>query len=676
MSRSPNIASPAGAATPWLVLVAIAAACSPSRTLDPSIDVWAASTGRIEGTSSGSDEGSTGAPAVPFCEAPVRVRYAPELGGIDAFPDDALTIDDAETATGLRVRQLDVDFPADEPLAGFPSLWAGLATLDGFGTSAPAFLRITGAIDPGTLPTPGSETDPQHSTLVLVDLDTDPPVFVPFDWRIEKETDDAEDIALFLAPLRPLRPRARHGLALLRGAADLDGECIAPSPTMRALLDGSIDASDDPRLVRAQSGVQDLLAVLADTGAVSGEGEVSAAVVYTTQTTVDDSQAIAAAIRNANPPPATPAESCVLRGSFRMCETKLHMADFTSGGVVIDPPYPQGFYEVPVSVFLPNALGAEPYPTVIYAHGLWGDRELAVAWAEMVCGRGYAVVAIDAPKHGDHPDSTGISEALALLGVTGDPEDPFLPLDARDNFRQAAYDKLQLLRRIDAGFDVDGDGTVDLDGERLHYYGVSLGAVMAPQFLAFAPRIHSATLVVGGVRLTEIVGTAAEFQLLVAAVTPELGNGERVRFLAITQAVLDRGEPEVFAAHVLADRLPGSRGTPPHILAQMALADTIVPNSSTGYLVRALDVPIVGPLPFPIRDAARVAELPVAGNLGPGHTGGLFQFEVSSVDGSPTHVEPATHYTVQSGPRSKAQQLEFLLSSGDAEGSTIVDPFE
>ena len=671
MHRLVDIASAAA----WLAFVAWLPACGGSRTLDPSVDVWAASTGPGEETTGGATDGSTGGSAVPLCEGGTIVRYAPELGGIDAFPDDALTIE-ADTPTGLRVRQLDVDFPEDEPLAGFPSVWAGLATLDGFGAAAPAFLRITGAIDPASLPAPGTETDPEASTLVLVDLDADPPVFVPFDWRIEAETDDAEDIALFVAPLRPLRSRARHGLALLHGVTDASGGCIAPSPTMRALLEARISAADDPRLVRAQGGVQDFLAALQSSGAISGASEVSAAVVFTTQSAVDESEAIARAIRGANPPPPLPAESCVVRGSYRICEAALTMADFTTGGVVTDPPYPQGFYEVPVTAYLPNGLGGEPYPTVIFGHGLWGERHNAEEWAAMVCAQGYAVVAIDAPKHGEHPDSTGISEALGLLGVTGDPEDPFLPLDARDNFRQAAYDKLQLLRRIEAGFDVDGDGTPDLDIDRLHYYGVSLGAVMAAQLLAFAPEVVSATLVVGGTRLTDIVGNAQEFAILVAAVTPQLGRGERDRFLAITQAVLDRGEPEVFARHVLADRLPGFEGDPPQVLAQMALADTIVPNTSTGYLVRAFDVPIVGPLPFPIRDVSLVAELPVAGNLSPGHTGGLFQFEVSSVGGSATQFEPATHYTVQTDTRSRAQQLQFLLTAGDVKGSTIVDPFE
>lgn len=674
MPATVEITSTVRLVTPLLVVCALVGACGSPRAPDPSVDVWAASTGIGEDEGSSSGE-STGTPFVPFCEGDVAVRYAPELGGIDAFPDDVYTAQ-ADTPTGLRVQALDAGFPADEPLAGFPSLWSGLATLDGFGTTAPAFLRFTGALDPSTLPAAGTETDPLASSLVLLDLDAEPPRLVPFEWRIEPETEDGQDVALFVAPLRPLRPRARHGLALLRGAADSEGDCIAPSPTMRALLAGEIAPSDDARLVRAQDDVQELVGRLVELGAVTAAGEVSAAVVFTTQSTVDESTAIASAIANANPPPIIPAESCTLRGSYRTCELALTMADFTAEGVVTDAPNPQGFYDMPVIAYLPIAGGAEPFPTVIYGHGLWGDRRDAQTWASVVCSQGYAVVAIDAPKHGDHPDITGISAALALLGVTGDPQDPFWPLDARDNFRQATYDKLQLLRRIEAGLDVDADGTVDLDAARLHYYGVSLGAVMAAPFLSLAPQLHSATLVVGGANLTEIVGNAPEFAVLVAAVTPELGRGERSRFLAITQAVLDRGEPEVFARHVLSDRLPGFEGTIPQILLQMAFADTIVPNSSTGYLVRSLDVPVLGPLPFPIRDAAVLSELPVAGNLSPGHTGGLFEFEVSSIDGSATMVEPATHYTVQSDPRSRAQQLEFLVTSRESKGSTIVDPFE
>lgn len=635
-------------------------------------DAWAASTGEAPQAESSGEASSTGAAPLAFCEGPVQLRYAPELGGIDAFPDDVLT-EDAATATGLRIRNLEAGFPDDEPLTGFPSLFSGVATLDGFGTTAPAFLRFTGPIDPQSLPPPGTETDPQSSTLLLVELDAEPPTVVELEWRLEEETATGEAVTLFVDPLRPLRPTTRYGLALLRGATDLGGECIAPSPTMRALLSGE---ATDPFLARAQAGVDDLLAGLDELGAAAGPEDVSAAVVFTTQSTVDESSAIAAAIRSANPPPPIPAESCVLRGAYRICEATLTLADFTADGVVTDAPIPQGFYDVPITAYLPNTGGAEPFPTIVYGHGLWGERHLASQWAQLACPNGYAVIAIDAPKHGDHPDAALINEAVDLLGVTGNSEDPFDPLQARDNFRQAAFDKLQLLRRIEAGFDIDGDGDADFDFDRLDYYGGSLGAVMAPSFLAFAPEIRSATLVVGGARLTDIVGNADEFAPIVVVVTPDLTWGERGRFLAITQAVLDRGDPEVFAQHVLGDRLPGFEGPGPQILLQMALGDTIVPNSSTSHLVRALQVPVVGPLPFPMRGVSVVPELPIAGNLAPGRTGGLFQFAQSSVVGSSTELEPATHYTVQSDPRSRSQQLDFLLTASDAAGSTIVDPFD
>jgi pimeloyl-ACP methyl ester carboxylesterase len=314
---------------------------------------------------------------------------------------------------------------------------------------------------------------------------------------------------------------------------------------------------------------------------------------------------------------------------------------------------------------------------VVYGHGLWGNRRLAwpVAWS--LCPRGFAVVAIDAPKHGEHPDEAEVNEAISLFGITGDPRDPFVPLPARDNFRQATYDKLQLLRRIEHGMDLDADGSTDLDADEVHYVGESLGAVMAPQFLAYAPHVRSATLVVGGARLTEIVAHAEQFTPLVVAVTPELSRTGRLRFLAVSQSALDRGEPEVFAAHVLADRIPGfDAGIRPHVLAHMAIGDDIVPNSSTAYLARALRIPLAGDVAWPIRGIEVEGALPTTGNLARGHTAALVQFEhVLGDRGRPDQV-PATHGNVQNDPLAVVQRTIFVETADNLAGATIVDPLD
>ena len=608
------------------------------------------------------DDSTTGSPIV-FCEGEVRVRYDADDSEVDAFPDDRLT-EDAPTATGLRVRLLQPNAPYDH----FPGLFDGLAMLDGFGITAPAFLRIDGEIDVETLPAAGSETDPATSSLLLADLDAPGPAFVPFEWRVEPEPGGAT--TLLVEPLRPLQPGHRYGLALTVEAKDPQGGCIAPSEVMQDLLAGT---ADEPSLMRLRERHVDLLERLVAAGAVEGPGDLAAAVVFTTQTTLHESTAIASTIKHANPPPLQPG-SCGFHGNCRRCEVTLTMADFRDDkGVLAADLEPQAFYSLPVSVFYPVS-GSVPYPTIVYGHGLDGSRHFASSVATRVCAEGYAVVAIDAPKHGEHPDGAIVQSALDLMGISDDPDDPFVAVRARDNFRQATYDKLQLLRRIESGFDVDGDGQPDLDFGRLHYVGESLGAVMAPPFLAYAPQVRSATLVVGGVRLTSIISDPSELAGIVVLVTAGMHRSERVRFLAMTQAAIDRGDPEVFAQYVTGARLEGFDTGYPHVLMQMVADDTIVPNASTAHLARALATPIAGPEHVPMRDVVVESDLPLQGNLPSGHTAAVFQFTHVTPPGAPNHSEEATHTNVQSDLYAREQRMTFLLTSENPEGALVIDP--
>jgi alpha-beta hydrolase superfamily lysophospholipase len=602
-------------------------------------------------------------PGVEFCEGRVGLRYG--LGGdsIDAFPDDRLT-EDASTATGLRLLELAPRAPYDR----YAGLFGGLATLDGFGTTAPAFVRLDGPLDPTSLPAPGTEHDPERSSLLLVDIDAPSPTFVEFDWRLEDEWGGGT--TLLVSPLRPLRPGARHGLVLTRGIRDRDGDCIAPSETMRALLGGAQHL--EPSLSRLSSGYDALLERLRGAGVVEGPGDLTAAIVFTTQTTTDESTTIAQAIAQAEPP-ALQEGSCAVYGSCLRCDLALTMADFRNdAGVLVPGGAPQRLHSIPVVAYLP-ALDGGPFPTIVFAHGLDGDRNHSAWYALQACDDGYSMVAIDAPKHGDHPDAPMLLPALDLMGITGDPDDPFAALRARDALRQATFDTLQLLRRIEAGMDVDANGEIDLDAARVHYFGVSLGAVLSPPLLAMAPRVRSATLVVGGVRLTDIVSDASELGALATLVTSGMHPAERERFMAMVQAAIDRGEPEVFAGHVLADRLEGFDAGTPQMLAQMVVDDTIVPNSSTAYMIRSFGLPVVGKPWVDMRAVELEPLLPIRANLGPGRTGGLFQIAHLSPN---AHTAPATHLDVQHDPLVHEQRRAFLLSTEDLAGAVIIDPFD
>jgi hypothetical protein len=100
----------------------------------------------------------------------------------------------------------------------------------------------------------------------------------------------------------------------------------------------------------------------------------------------------------------------------------------------------------------------------------------------------------------------------------------------RDSNRQTAADLMQLVREIQVGMDVDGDGHPDLDADRISYFGVSFGSDYGAQFLAVEPDVHQGVLNVGGGpvfeqwRLSPVNRVFAG--LLTLLRTPPLYNGD------------------------------------------------------------------------------------------------------------------------------------------------------
>jgi hypothetical protein len=209
-------------------------------------------------------------------------------------------------------------------------------------------------------------------------------------------------------------------------------------------------------------------------------------------------------------------------------------------------------------------------------------------------------------------------------------------LKLRDNFRTATFDKLQLLRLLRLDPDLNGDGDPDVNVERMAYFGMSLGGIMASEFLALADGITAAHLNVPGARLTQIIRDARNFAPLVQVLIPNTqSTGQTARIFSAAQTVLEPGEPANWATRVTRDRLVGE---PAHVLLTMAIDDMVVPNSSTRTLAVSLGVPLVPPVVEAWDDMA-VAEGPVEGNLD-GLTGGLVQFEQVTTAGG---MQDASH---------------------------------
>src|SRR5262249_9804080 len=67
-------------------------------------------------------------------------------------------------------------------------------------------------------------------------------------------------------------------------------------------------------------------------------------------------------------------------------------------------------------------------------------------------------------------------------------------IQVRDIFRQTIADQMALVRALEAGVDVDGDGRADVDTSEIDYLGRSLGSILGATFVAVEDRIHAAVL--------------------------------------------------------------------------------------------------------------------------------------------------------------------------------------
>jgi dienelactone hydrolase len=127
-----------------------------------------------------------------------------------------------------------------------------------------------------------------------------------------------------------------------------------------------------------------------------------------------------------------------------------------------------------------------PYPVAIFQHGFGGSNQQVLSRVGAVLAqRGIATIGISAASHGRRGSPIDLLTGSAL--------------QLRDIFRQTNADQMALVRMLEAGVDIDADGTPDLDASRISYIGISLGGLVGGPFVAVEPNVHAAVLnVMGG----------------------------------------------------------------------------------------------------------------------------------------------------------------------------------
>jgi hypothetical protein len=224
---------------------------------------------------------------------------------------------------------------------------------------------------------------------------------------------------------------------------------------------------------------------------------------------------------------------------------------------------------------------------------------------------------------------------------------------------------MQVVRAVQGGVDVNGNGSSELDPHRVYYLGQSLGGIYGTIFLGAEADIHTGGVNAAGGTLTDISRLSPDFRplltLFLASRVPPLLNLPGFNFddnfplrdqapvvntipgaIAIqdfedtTRWLGQSGDPVAWAPFVRKTPLAGSQAK--NLIIQFARGDKTVPNPTTTALIRAGD----------LRDRTTLFRNDLAFALGLGFTKNPHAF-LTNIAGSPAAALAALEAQAQIG---------------------------
>jgi hypothetical protein len=602
--------------------------------------------------------------------AGVSVRTSSTDPTATPFPSDRFTVRDWHNNTFRRVN-LPKPNCAANPAAALECADIDVVNeLDGFSTQPRITIPFTGAIDPGTV---------DSNTVYLVNLG-DTLTLRGFGDRvgINQVVWDPDTKTLALQPDELLQQHSRYLLVVTNGVRDAEGKRIEDADDDhgrghheydRDLRDGRRWGWHRNRVVAAslfttQSITADLHKIAHQIKRshpapvdfmIGNNGAARAVFAVAGVAGIQFARQTGAAPTFTNSFLPTPALQVVSGSVAHIAYGRFASPDYETAGKYFPPtgtltgqPQPQSSNGIVVQMFLPA--GAKPaggWPVAIFGHG-FTDSMYGAPWtqASVYAAAGIATVAINVVGHGGGAQGTlnvlpsaGGAPVVVPAGGRGIDQDgngaidstegssaaaPRDIISSRDGLRQTVVDLMQLVRQIEAGIDVDGDGSTDLDAGRIYYAGQSFGGIYGTIVMGVERNLKAGVVNVPGGSITEVARLSPSFRLLTAIALAQRGlinlppapnvpfpfNLQFNENLPLRdqppvvnavpgamqiQRTLDRfqwvqqaGNPVSYAAHIRKQPLPGNGPKP--VLVQFAKGDQTVPNPTSSALVRAGDL--------------------------------------------------------------------------------------
>ena len=210
-------------------------------------------------------------------------------------------------------------------------------------------------------------------------------------------------------------------------------------------------------------------------------------------------------------------------GRYNSPEYMVHPGEYIpAAGTLAGTPPVQAINTIYFTLYLPA--GTKPpngWPVAIQSGGSSNNKHSSsTPFAAKFAQHGIAVIAINNVGQGfgaftklriTKTDGTFLIFPDAGRGVDQDGDNaigtPTVPVEGyraapprswtiaeRDAFRQTIIDFMQLVRVIEVGMDVDGDGVVDIDPSRIYFVGASQGSMLGTLLLALEPHIRVGVL--------------------------------------------------------------------------------------------------------------------------------------------------------------------------------------
>ena len=570
--------------------------------------------------------------------------------GLLPFPWDLYSEQNSYTPSGINIKIPD-NRSFDPILAYFGDITPELNTLTGFSINAPIFIKFSKSLEPKFIEKLNNEqSNLETSPILLVNITNDTLKFE----KIEIKFDYSKNY-LIITPFNTLSSNSLYAVILTKNIQSIDGSAISPDNYYKNIYNGNVN-DNTLRVNKEIHKTEELLSKNFPT--IKPVFILNFTTMDITTPMLSTKKEIEELVKNENY--ASEFTNNIVEtikdydeNTGIILKGKINLYDFRDNNKKLDYNYTTGLSylhkkeSVKYLIFYPKK-GTEPFPVLLFQHGLSRNKELAYQVASQYNKKGIAVVAIDAVSHGERNSKPGdyLYFLETFYGITIHNDLVTIkPHVIGDSFRQTILNHIQMicflkqLSNIDTynikNREMTPDGLKDFQTDTFTYHGQSMGSIMGTITSSLVPEIRATVLSVGGARISQIVAQHDFYKNFGKYIISydKINTIEGERYLALFQTDIDPSDSASWGKYLFKEPFD----KPQHVLMEMAYKDPSMPNMATAYLARAIGVPLLPPVLYNINGINKTDTFPEQGislNIDGMITGGVSQFYDITINGN------------------------------------------